>query len=38
MTLVPQGKRHTGVMITALADLLEEMRAEDAPADRELWR
>lgn len=33
----PQGKRHIGVMVTALADLLEEMRAEDALADRELW-
>jgi len=33
----PHGKRHIGALIAALRRLLEEMRAEDALADREVW-
>ncbi|MDQ3096655.1 MAG: DUF5615 family PIN-like protein [Chloroflexota bacterium] len=33
----PQGKRHIGGMVAALAALLEELRADDALIDRERW-
>lgn len=33
----PQGKRYVGSLIEALAELLRQMPADDALADRELW-
>ncbi len=33
----PQGKRHIGALVSVVAGLLEEMPAEDALEDRELW-
>lgn len=33
----PQGSRHLGALLSALADLLVAMPADDALADREHW-